>query len=195
MFSLLKRFSLTALIPLFISAQQLSAQPSNQISVEIDPVPYFNNGFALHTKLKLSNSDHFVIGMSIYAMNMPDAFIDANPKNKGNSWNVRLTSGYGFFGEYFFNKVNTKWFIGTLVNQINFQIENEAFNKKKSFATLAFVAYTGYSWSPFDFNMYFKFALGVGYTLKISGQNTIENRTYDINPLIILPAMHIGYTF
>jgi hypothetical protein len=43
--------------------------------------------------------------------------------------------------------------------------------------------------------MYIKPWMGLGYTTKVSGDNSIDGKEYDIAPLVPFLTLHVGYTF
>jgi outer membrane protein W len=53
----------------------------------------------------------------------------------------------------------------------------------------------GYNWHPFKSQFYIKPWFGLGYTSKISGDNSINNVEYNISPFVPFATVHVGYTF
>lgn len=195
-----KKTILIAITMLLTNAVTFAQQNEDQvrktkISVEIDPVTFGLNGYGIHLKVKPKNSEHLLIGIGIYAMDMPSVLIDFNKKNKGKDWNVRLNQGYGIFGEYHFSEVNKKWFVGTQVSMQEYKIENETITGSEKFTNALLMAYGGYTWQPFDFGLYIKPWAGIGYTSKLSGSNTLGHLKYDIEPITVFATLHLGYTF
>ena len=178
-----------------LAQQDKQEQNKTEISVEIDPITYGFKGYAIHFRIKPKNSEHLLIGAGIYAMDFPDIFIDFNKKNKDKGWEIRLDQGYGLFGEYHLSKVNKKWFVGGQLAIQEYKIENKTIIGSEKFTNILAMGYFGYTIKPFKNNLYIKPWAGVGYTSKISGNNTLENLEYDISSITIFATLHIGYTF
>ncbi len=173
---------------------EVSAQKTS-ISLEIDPATFAFKGYSAHIRVAPASSKHFLLGAGIYAMEMPAFMVDLNSKNKGKGWEVRLNRGVGLFGEYHFQEVNRKWFTGVQTGIQEFRIGNTAGENEESFSNLLFMGYTGYTFKPFDFNLYFKPWAGVGYTSKISGETRVGDLEYDVAPMTFFLTLHVGYTF
>lgn len=175
-----------------INAQDQMAENKTTISFETDPSTFLFKGYAFHIRIKPKNSTHFVVGAGIYALDMPDFLVDLNPDNKNKGWNVRIDNAIGLFGEYYLKQANKKWFIGTQVGIQNFKNTNDAIpNQENKYTNLLLMPSLGYNWSPFKNGFYIKPWLGVGYTTKISG----DNSTYKIAPITSFLTLHAGYTF
>ncbi len=166
-----------------------------EFSLEIDPVTFGFRGYSLHLRVKPKNSDHLLIGVGAYAMDMPTALVDFNPNNIDKGWKLRLNQGYGAFGEYHFSEVNKKWFMGAQTSIQEYKIQNETIEGSEKFTNFLLMAYGGYTFQPFKFNLYIKPWAGIGYTTKIAGNNSLGNLAYDISPIIPFATLHIGYTF
>jgi len=166
-----------------------------EFSIEIDPATFGFSGYGFHLRIKPKNTEHLLVGIGAYAMDMPDVFVDINQNNKNKGWDVRLNQGYGLFGEHHFTEVNKKWFAGGQIGLQEYKIENKIIQGSEKFTNLLFMAYGGYTWQPFDFNFYIKPWAGIGYNSKISGTNTLGTSEYDISPILMFATLHIGYTF
>ncbi len=178
-----------------VFAQDLENNNKTQFSIEIDPVTFVLDGYAFHLRMNPANSKHLLIGIGTYAMNMPKEIININSKNKDKGWDVRLNQGYGLFGEYHFTKVNRKWFIGSQISFQEYKIEKNNTIGNEKFQNLLFMGYGGYTWQPFNFDLYIKPWAGIGYTSKISGNNNLGVFNYDVSPITMFATLHIGYTF
>jgi hypothetical protein len=186
---------------LFINAGTVSGQIDNakgrkaHFSIEIDPATFVFNGYSAHLRFQPQNADHLLIGLGIYAMDMPDLFVDFNSANKDQGWDVRLDQGYGLFGEYFFDEVNQRWFVGAQLSAQVFRIEQTSAVGHESFTNGLLMGYGGYSFKPFAFDLYIKPWAGVGYTTKLSGTNRLGDAEYDIAPITMFATLHLGYMF
>ena len=176
-------------------AQQSEEQSSKtEISIEIDPSTFALGGYGFHLRIKPKNSEHLLLGAGTYALDFPSVLVNLNKKNKDMGWHTRLNQGYGLFGEYHFSEVNKKWYVGGQLALQEYKIEKDFFDGESKYSTMMLMALGGYTLQPFEFPLYFKFWGGLGYTGKISGENTIGNAEYDISPILMFGALHIGYT-
>ena len=127
---------------------------------------------------------------------MPDFIVNMNSDNKDKGWNVRINDAYSLFAEYYFEEANKRWFVGLQAGVQNFKNTNDSIlNAESKYSNLLIMPSIGYNWQPFNFPFYIKPWLGLGYTAKISGSNSINNLTYKISPLTPFVTLHIGYTF
>jgi len=188
---------LTFVISISLSAQEkeIIEKSETEFSIEIDPATFAFSGYGFHLRVKQKNSERFLMGIGAYAMDMPDALVDFNKNNKGKGWNVRLNQGYGVFGEHHFSEVNKKWFVGAQTGIQEYKIENETVAGSEKFTNILAMGYFGYTIKPFKNNLYIKPWAGIGYTSKISGNNTLGALEYDIAPITMFVTLHIGYTF
>jgi hypothetical protein len=179
-----------------LSAQSLEPQErKTKFSIEIDPATFAFGGYSAHLRIQPKSSDHLLLGMGIYAMDLPSVFVDINSKNAGRGWKTRINRGIGAFGEYFFGEVNKKFFVGSQVSTQEFLIEKQGVEGSQKFNNALLMGYGGYSIQPFSFPLYFKAWGGLGYTTKLTGENVLEGETYHIAPLSVFATLHIGYTF
>lgn len=190
--------ALTCLSYSTVNAQEQNNNSENKttISIETDPSTFAFGGYAFHFRIKPKNSQHVLIGAGTYALNMPDFLINMNAENKDMGWNVRINSAYSLFGEYYFKEANKKWFVGLQAGVQNFKNTNDNIaNEQSTYSNLLIMPSIGYNWQPFHIPLYFKPWFGLGYTSKISGDNTIGNLSFDIAPLTPFVTLHVGYTF
>ncbi|HFB99522.1 MAG TPA: hypothetical protein ENJ53_01840 [Phaeodactylibacter sp.] len=182
-------------ISVFAQENETNKTDRTKFSIEIDPATFVFSGFAIHLRVQPKNSQHLLVGAGAYAMNFPDILVDLNKENKGAGWDVRLNQGYGLFGEYHFSEVNKKWYVGVQLAGQEYKIQKDLYDGEAKYSTMLLMGLGGYTLQPFDFPLYFKFWGGVGYTGKISGENLIGNAEYNISPILIFGALHVGYTF
>lgn len=177
------------------SAQNVNTNDKTKFSVEIDPATFAFNGYGVHFRIQPKGNEHLLIGFGTYAMNMPDALVNFNNKNKNKGWNVRINQGYSLFGEHHFTEVNRKWFVGTQIGIQEFKIKNDNIVGSEKFTNILAMGYFGYTIKPFKNNLYIKPWAGIGYSSKITGNNILETSEYDIAPITMFATLHIGYTF
>lgn len=184
------------LLSIGIFAQKSEKKESKaEVSIEIDPATFGFSGYAFHLRIKPKNSEHLLVGIGAYAMDFPDVLVGLNSNNKDKGWDVRLNQGYGLFGEYHFSEVNKKWYVGAQLAFQEYKIEKDFYDGTSKYSNILLMGLGGYTLQPFDFPLYFKFWGGVGYTGKVSGENFIGDAEYDISPILLFGALHIGYTF
>ncbi|MBK6345750.1 MAG: hypothetical protein IPF68_07375 [Bacteroidales bacterium] len=187
-------FSSLSMKPLF--AQEKTVDRKTILSVETDPSTFLFGGYAFHIRLKPAGSDRLVIGAGTYAMDFPAFLVDLNEKNKAKGWNVRINSAFGLFGEYYFNEANKGWFAGLQAGIQNYKNSMDPSpGKHISYSNLLIMPSAGVNWQPFDFPLYLKPWAGLGFTGRISGQNTLEGNTFDISTLSPFVTLHVGYAF
>jgi hypothetical protein len=187
---------LIALMLLFGTTTSIYGQENRtKWSLEIDPVTFAFGGYSAHLRLQPKNSKHLLIGAGTYAMNLPSVLVEMNKDNKGKSWESRINQAYGLFGEYYFTETNRKLFLGGQVSIQEFKASKASIEGSTTYTNLIAMAYVGYSWQPFDLNLYIKPWAGIGYTGRVSGSNALGNDTYHIAPISAFATLHIGYTF
>jgi hypothetical protein len=181
---------------LSVQAQDATNVAKTTYSIETDPSTFALRGYAIHLRVKTKNCNHMVWGAGTYALDLPSVLVDLNTSNKDAGWNVRINSAYSLFGEYYFKEANSKWFAGLQVGIQNYKNTNDNIPDQTSkYSNLLFMPSIGYNWQPFPFPMYIKPWMGLGYTTKVSGDNSIDGKEYDIAPLVPFLTLHVGYTF
>jgi hypothetical protein len=199
------RIILAIVLTSFSAAQRLYAQDyipvfsqdySSRLSLEIDPATFILRGYSFHVRYQPMFSERFLIGVGTYAFDMPQALVNMNGMNKDEGWKVKVRNAYSLYGELFFTKANHGWFIGEQVGFQRFRVSNnkEATGLAK-FNCLVLMTYLGYSWHPYKGSFYIKPWLGLGYTSRVDGTNTVGSMRYDVAPLTAFFTFHIGYSF
>lgn len=179
-----------------VQAQDTATENKTTFSIETDPSTFAFKGYAFHFRIKPKNSKHLLFGAGTYGLDLPTVMVDMNKDNKDKGWNVIINSAYSLFGEYYFKEANAKWYIGLQAGIQNFKNTNDNIaNKESKYSNLILMPSIGYNWQPFKFPMYVKPWFGVGYTSKLSGNNSIDNLEYNISPLVPFVTLHVGYTF
>ena len=176
-------------------AQNADLKEQTRWSVEVDPATFVFKGYGIHLRMTPAGSDHLLLGLGAYAMDMPRQMVNLNEKNRNMGWEVRIDQAVGLFAEYHLQEVNSKWFVGAQLGMQQFKLEQEDLAGQQKFSNLLLMSYAGYTLRPFGNNLYIKPWAGLGYTSKVSGNNTLNAREYDIAPLIMFATLHIGYTF
>ncbi|HYG40722.1 MAG TPA: hypothetical protein VD908_18985 [Cytophagales bacterium] len=189
-------FAVCSLLATELQAQDKSTENKTTFSIETDPSTFAFNGYAFHIRIKPSQSKRLLIGAGTYALDFPGFLVNMNPENKDNDWNVRINSAYSLFAEYYFKEANTGWFVGLQTGVQNYKNTNgNIVNKHSKYSNFLVMPSIGYTWQPFKFPLYLKPWAGVGYTTKISGNNSIDEMTYNIAPFTSFVTLHLGYTF
>lgn len=178
-----------------IAAQALNEVSKTTFSIETDPATFMLKGYAFHIRIQPKNSQHFIIGAGMYALNLPKLMVNMNSDNKDKGWNVRIQNAISIFGEYYFKESNRKWFVGLQSGVQNFKNTNDnTATKECKYSNLLIMPSLGYNWHPLKNNLYVKPWMGIGYSTKISGQTSIDNLKYTISPLVPFLTIHLGYT-
>ena len=177
-------------IPIF------SQDYSSRLSLEIDPATFILRGYSFHIRYQPMFSERFLIGVGTYAFDMPQLLININGINKDEGWRVKVRNAYSLYGELFFVEANHGWFIGEQVGFQRFRVSNnnEAAGPAK-FNCLVLMTYLGYSWHPYKGSFYIKPWVGLAYTGRVDGTNTVGSMRYDVSPLAPYFTFHAGYTF
>lgn len=196
----IKSIIVAALLVVAFSGQSVLAQTGTTtdskttFSIETDPSTFAFGGFAAHIRIKPATSEHLVLGLGTYAMDMPDFFIGKS--NSSDGWNVRINSALSLFGEYYFKEANSKWFAGLQLGVQNYKNTNDnVAGQQTKYSNLLVMPSIGYTWRPFSFPLYIKPWLGIGYTTKVTGSTKLGAYDYAISPVVPFPTIHIGYTF
>jgi hypothetical protein len=173
-------------------AQEKSVENKTTFSLETDPSTFLFKGYAFHIRIKPKNYEHLITGAGVYALDMPDFLVNLNADNKDKGWSVRINSAVSLFGEYYFKEANKKWFVGLQAGVQNYKNTNDNIaNKEYKYSNLLIMPSIGYNWHPFKNGLYVKPWVGLGYTTKISG----DNSTYKISSVTSFVTVHVGYTF
>jgi len=173
-------------------AQEKTIDSKTTFSIETDPSTFLFKGYAFHIRIKPQNNKHLVMGAGVYALDMPAFLVNFTADNKDKGWNVRINNAVSLFGEYYFNEANNKWLVGLQAGVQNYKNTNDNIpNKQNKYGNLLVMPSIGYNWRPFKNGFYIKPWLGLGYTTKISG----DNSTYKIAPITSFLTVHVGYTF
>lgn len=182
---------------LAVPAQDARGQSQPFLSVETDPATFAFGGYALHLRGAPAASSHWVFGLGAYAMNFPNLFVDVNPKNRDEGWEVRLQRGWGFFTEYYFDPRRRGWYVGGQLAAQRFHVRNEAApDEKGRFTNVLIMGQAGYRWYPFaSHTLYVQPWAGLGYTSPVSGDRRAGGERYDVAPIIPFLTVHLGYEF
>ena len=120
------------------------------------PGTFFFEGYGVHLRWQPKECGHMLFGIGGYAMNMPDAIVDMNEKNKDQGWEVRLNQGVSLFGEYHFSEVNQKAFVGVQAGVQEYKLENEGITGSEKVSNALLMGYGGYTFPLFKSSFYAK---------------------------------------
>jgi len=182
--------------------------PKNVFSVEIDPiVPLVLNGIGGHLMWQPKKSKHFIYGFAFVAFGkMPKFIMDMDSENKDKGWHYKINQGFGIEAEYYYKKINTKWFSGIqmFTQEINLTNDNVPSVSEHRTNTGMMVLTSGYKWYPFKKeHFYIKPWAGIGYSSIINGAfsskvvaNTyVGEYEYHIQKFTPFATIHLGYRF
>lgn len=167
-----------------------------RLSVEVDPITFLLKGHSFHLRYQPMFSERFLLGAGTYALDLPEPVVDLNSRNRDMGWDVRIRSAYFLYGELYATAANDGWFVGEQVGFQSFRVTNaQEGNGSANFNNLLFLTYAGYSWHPYKGSFYIKPWIGLGFTKKVDGLNTVGSMAYHISPFFGFATFHLGYTF
>ena len=181
-----------ALATLLLSTSLYASEAESSFSIEIDPATYAFSGYALHLKKSFAALPNWQFGVGAYAMDFPDVLVDLNAKNKNLDWNQRLDLGIGLFVDYFFTENQEGLFIGGQLAYQEYDVMR--YGVSADYSTILSMGYVGYQYYFYD-NFYLKPWGGLGYQNKISGSSVVNGQEFDVAPLLLFGALHVGYKF
>jgi hypothetical protein len=179
---------------LIAQAQETETNTKHRISLELDPATFVFKGYSGHLRWQPKKSDHWLLGIGAYAMNMPDALVNINKHNRNRDWEVRLNFGVGMFFEHYSKQVNNGWFWGSQIGMQQYKIEQATTTGTSTFQSSLLMGYTGYTFPIKKSKWYVKPWAGIGYASKISGNASVNEQTYNISPITMFATLHVGYT-
>ncbi|MGH1539569.1 MAG: hypothetical protein ACRBHB_04045 [Arenicella sp.] len=174
---------------------QTAAIAKPRYEIEVDPSTFALDGYSLHVRMFPDSTSKWRLGVGVYSLEFPDAFVDINSENKNQGWNVDLDLGLGLFAEYYFSDNKHGLYAGAQLAYQKFNISNsQSGSEQQSFANALLMPYVGYR-LPLSTHYYVQGWLGVGYSEKVSGETQLGTRHYDLDPLVGFGALHVGYSF
>ena len=177
---------------ILLSTTLQASEPEGSFSIEVDPATYAFSGYALHLKKNFAALPHWQFGVGAYAMDFPDVLVDLNDKNKNLDWEQRLSLGVGLFVDYFFEENQEGLFIGGQLAYQEYDVTR--YGTSSEYTTMLSMGYVGYQYYFYD-NFYLKPWGGLGYQNKISGSSIVNGQEFDVAPLLVFAALHVGYKF
>jgi hypothetical protein len=172
----------------------ISLQTNARVDIEIDPATYAFKGDSLHIKFTQEGAPQWRWGLGTYSLEMPDALVDVNSKNKQQDWTVDIDRAYGVFAEYYLDASQTGWFVGGQVSQQTFTVENPLVSKTE-FSNGLLMLNAGYKWPLKNTAFYLLPWAGVGYTKTIDKNNARAASGFDVDPVTAFMSVHLGYAF
>lgn len=186
--------SVKVFISSIILTQLMSIEASASVAIEIDPATYAFRGDSLHLKYTPDSTPQWRWGLGTYSMEMPDALIDVNEKNKHKNWNVEIERAYGLFAEYYFYTSQNGWFVGGQISQQQFRIEKPMTNSLE-FTNGLLMMNVGYKWKIKNSGFYLLPWAGIGYTKTMDNKNERIASGFDVDPVVAFMTIHLGYEF
>lgn len=168
----------------------------SQWAVEVDPATFVLDGYSLHGRYSPGSYPGWRVGVGLYSLEFPDAFIDLNGANRNEGWELDLQQGVGLFVERYLNEENTGWFTGLQLAGHDFSLANPRLSpgSTEEYTNVLVMPYGGYL-HRFTSNIYVQGWAGAGYTDKVSGSNTLSGEEFEISPIFAFTALHLGYSF
>jgi hypothetical protein len=178
-----------------MQAQDLTKEGGAMFAIETDPTTFLLDGYALHLRVKPAETPRLVFGAGTYSMKLPRAIVNLNSNNRDDGWNIKIKSAYSLYGEYYFKQAFSKFFAGMQAGLQNYSVSNTKESQSSRYRTIMLMPMVGYVWLPFNFPLYVKPWLGVGYNAKVSGSTLVGTSEYEVPRLMPFLTFHIGYKF
>jgi hypothetical protein len=194
-FNFITTASLICILLQTLQAQNAANEHQATFTVETDPTTFLLDGYALHLRMKPAKTSRVVIGAGTYSMKLPNAIVNLNSNNKHQEWDVRIKSAYSLYGEYYFKEAFSKFFAGVQAGIQNYSIRKNSEAMSSKYRTVMLMPMIGYTWLPFNFPLYIKPWVGVGYNAKIAGSTLVGISEYDMPRLMPFFTFHVGYKF
>jgi hypothetical protein len=193
------RFIATTFIVCFLlqtlPAQDFANEHQATFSIETDPATFLLSGYALHFRMKPAEISRLVIGAGTYSMKLPTPIVNLNTNNKNEGWDVRIKNAYSLYAEYYFKEAFSKFFAGVQAGIQNYSVTKTNEGVSSKYRTITFMPMIGYTWLPFNFPLYIKPWMGVGYNAKIAGTTLVGSNEYEVPRLMPFFTFHVGYKF
>ncbi len=175
-----------------------AAQASDvtRYALETDPATFLWNGYAAHLRVAPAATPHWVFGLGAYALDLPDPMVAMTDANKDQGWAVRLRQGVGLFSEYYLATDQQGWFVGGQLAHQEYRLRNDDYGSDQvTYAAMLLMAHAGYRWYPAGEHFYIQPWAGAGMSRKVSGDNSLQDKTYKVAPLLSFMTVHMGYRF
>jgi len=170
-----------------------SVTHGSEISIETDPVAWALDGDALHIKRSSTFHSNLTTGFGYFKLELPEFMIDQNKKNRNRGWDVTVDNGYEIYLDYFLSNPDKGWFTGLQMSLYEFEIQRN--NGSSNFSNAISLWRSGYLWKPTGAGFYLMPWAAIGYSQKVSGKNSVNGETYDVEPLIFFATLYVGYSF
>ena len=181
-----------------IFAGILKASPASAFtfSLETDPMPYFLNGYSVHTQVSFEKLSHWRFGMGGFYMEYPEFMINLEPDNKDKGWNVHM-HGMAFAVEYYLKRQTEGLFMGAAFLTGFFEVSNNnVSNEKINYTSFLPTFRIGYRWLPFKDNGFYILPwFGLGVTASKAPDTQVGSMEYVVNRVTPLVSLHVGYEF
>jgi hypothetical protein len=167
------------------------APPSWKVSVETDPLDYFEHGYAAWVGVRAPALPRLRLTAGTRAFQFPSYVVELNPGNKGWSSYVR---SYELFGQYFFGEHRGGFFVGlgAAYGQYTLTAPDGAGSTQVGHFGVALEG--GYQWFPFDkLGLYVMPFLGLAANVTRAGSPTVGDLSYTESPVSPYPAIYLGW--
>lgn len=175
--------------------------------VEVDPLPFLMGGQGGHIGWSPKSSQNFTFGLAMVSgMEIPNAIVNLEEKNKDQEWSVRINQGLGVWSHYYFQERNKGWFTGLQVFTQEMELTNQDYPGESDRTNTILIALQGgYVWYPFQkAGFYLRPWAGLGHQSTINGsfkpeevdpEMVIGDREYFLPSLMPFATIHFGYKF
>ncbi len=163
------------------------------VQLEVDPLAFGLSGFAAHARVALPES-RWTLGAGTYAMDLPAPMVELAPENRGEQWSARLEPSLGLFVDRYAERAAEGQHLGVQLALHRWEVSREG--ERAGLSSLLLMPRVGYVWTPFeDLGFYLDPWLGVGATAPITGEAVAGGEAYQLFPLMVFGAVHLGWRF
>jgi hypothetical protein len=191
----MKKTSLFIFLVSLISGAMFSQnQPTSQFALEIDPAPFFLNGYSISVKYSSGQLAKLAGMASVFQSDFPDKMMLKINRDRG--WtDMKMERSYAVFLEYYLRNSRKGFYSGPAVFWYNKSVALEESGKRTKFRTLYPNLRIGYIWYPFkSLGLYVNPWINVGSEFNLDHSNQIDNIEFAPSRFQYIVAIHLCYS-
>ncbi len=204
---------LTRRLPLFaaalaiasVASRSAAAQPADpgdddaprawtrpEVAIETSPVAPVLRGAALAGRVRFPDAPHAAFGAGIYAITLPQFFVNQEPDNQWEGWRVSIRPAAYVCADWFLRPNGTGFSLGAGLGVARFAISNEMYAGSTAYTALSAVPRGAYTWLLTD-SLYVTGQLSVEIYAKIAGSAQLASRPFTPPTLQPMLGVQLGY--